>query len=89
MLFTCPGAAARGGQQRATKGARRHVCIDVHCHVHYPPADEMVKHAFAPEREPALRFSNELSRSTNMRGMGYPLEAPSHSSCQIATAPSR
>src|SRR5262249_40172015 len=48
---------------------RRDLCIDVHCHVHYPPADEMVKGAFSPEREPAMRFSNELSRSTNAKQM--------------------
>ena len=67
MLFTCPGAAARGGHSGATRGGRRHVCIDVHCHVHYPPADEMVKHVFARDREPALRFSNALSRATNQK----------------------
>ena len=64
MLFTCPGAAARGGVSRTVKGGRRHLCIDVHCHVHYPPADEMVKGVFAREGEPAVRFSNELSRAT-------------------------
>lgn len=69
MLFTCPGAAARGGARRAARGRRRHVCVDVHCHVHYPPADEMVKHVFARDREPALRFSNELSRATNRQQM--------------------
>jgi aminocarboxymuconate-semialdehyde decarboxylase len=67
VLFTCPGAAARGGNSGAIKGGRRHVCIDVHCHVHYPPADEMVKHVFARDREPALRFSNALSRATNQK----------------------
>ena len=69
MLFKCPGDVARGGNQRAVRGGRRHVCVDVHCHVHYLPADEMVKHAFAPEKEPAARFSNELSRATNQRQM--------------------
>jgi aminocarboxymuconate-semialdehyde decarboxylase len=69
VLFTCPGAAARGGNSRTAKGSRRHVCVDVHCHVHYPPADEMVKHAFAPDREPAARFSSELSRATNQKQM--------------------
>ena len=68
MLFTCPGAAARGGGP-APRGRRRHVCVDVHCHVHYPPADEMVKHAYDPGREPAARFSNELSRRTNAAQM--------------------
>jgi aminocarboxymuconate-semialdehyde decarboxylase len=69
VLFTCPGAAARGGARSAVKGRRRHLCIDVHCHVHYPPADEMVQHAFAADREPAVRFSNALSRATNQKQM--------------------
>lgn len=69
MLFTCPGNAARGGHRQAATGGRRHLCVDVHCHVHYPPADEMVKHAFIPDREPAMRFSNELSRQTNVKQM--------------------
>ena len=68
MLFTCPGAAARG-ESRPARGGRRHLCIDVHCHVHYPPADDMVKHAFAPDREPAARFSNALTKTTNQRQM--------------------
>ncbi len=69
MLFTCPGAAARGGNLPTAKGGRRHFCIDVHCHVHYPPADEMVKHAFSPDAEPGVRFSNDLSRATNKKQM--------------------
>ena len=69
MLFTCPGAVARGGASRAAKGARRPLCIDVHCHVHYMPADEMVKHVASPDREPSMRFSNELSRATNQKQM--------------------
>jgi aminocarboxymuconate-semialdehyde decarboxylase len=43
--------------------------VDVHCHVHYPPADEMVAHAFDPAREPAARFANELTRVTNRTQM--------------------
>ena len=69
MLFTCPGNVARGGRQQAARGGRRHVCVDVHCHVHYPPADEMVKHAFSPDKEPAARFANALSRATNQKQM--------------------
>jgi aminocarboxymuconate-semialdehyde decarboxylase len=69
MLFTCPGAAARGGIPEGAKGGRRHVCVDIHCHVHYPAVDEMVKHVFSPDREPSQRFSNELSRATNRKQM--------------------
>ncbi|MCG6875880.1 MAG: amidohydrolase [Betaproteobacteria bacterium] len=67
MLFTCPGAAARGGIAPTARGARRHFCIDIHCHVINPAVDEMVKHVFAPEREPAMKFSNALTRETNRR----------------------
>lgn len=67
MLFTCPGAAAREGVSHATRGARRHFCVDIHCHVINPAVDEMVKHVFAPEREPAMKFANALTRETNRR----------------------
>jgi aminocarboxymuconate-semialdehyde decarboxylase len=43
--------------------------VDLHCHVHFPPADAMVQHAFDPASEPALRFSNALSLETNRRQM--------------------
>jgi len=67
VLFTCPGPVARGGASRATKGRRRHLCVDVHCHVHYPPADDMVKDVFRRDGEPAMRFTNALSRTTNQK----------------------
>jgi aminocarboxymuconate-semialdehyde decarboxylase len=69
MLFTCPGAVARGGASRAAAGKRRHFCVDIHCHVHHPAADEMVKHLVSPDREPSQRFSNELSRATTRKQM--------------------
>jgi len=71
MLFTCPGDVARGGARSAAKGARgkRHRCVDVHCHVHFPPADELVKGIHRPELEPNARFSSEVSRLTNRKQM--------------------
>jgi aminocarboxymuconate-semialdehyde decarboxylase len=68
MLFTCPANVARGGRP-AAKGKRRHPCVDVHCHVHYLPADEMVKGVHRPDLEPNARFSSELSRATNRQQM--------------------
>ena len=69
MLFTCPADVARGGNRSAPRGGRRHVCVDVHCHVHYPPADEMAKGAYRRETEPNARFSSEVSRATNQKQM--------------------
>ena len=69
MLFTCPADAARGGRPSTGKGGRRHACVDVHCHVHYPPADEMVKDVYRRDQEPNARFSNALSRATNQKQM--------------------
>jgi aminocarboxymuconate-semialdehyde decarboxylase len=67
MLFTCPGAVARGGRSPRTGGGRRHFGVDIHCHVHHPAVDEMVRHVFSPDREPSMRYSNDLSRATNHR----------------------
>jgi aminocarboxymuconate-semialdehyde decarboxylase len=67
MLFTCPGAAARGGVSRTAQGGRRHFCIDIHCHVIDPAVDDMVKHVFSPDREPAMKFASALTRETNRR----------------------
>jgi aminocarboxymuconate-semialdehyde decarboxylase len=69
MLFTCPNAAARGGGPRSFRRGKRDLCVDIHCHVHVPAADEMVKHLMTPDREPAGRFSNALSRETNRKQM--------------------
>ena len=69
MLFTCPADAARGGAKTAARGKRRHLCVDIHCHVHYPPADELVKGIHRPDQEPSARFSSELTRATNRRQM--------------------
>jgi aminocarboxymuconate-semialdehyde decarboxylase len=69
MLFTCPGAVARGGSARGSRGRRRDLCVDIHCHVHVPAADEMVKHVTTPDREPSARFANALTRETNREQM--------------------
>jgi aminocarboxymuconate-semialdehyde decarboxylase len=67
MLFTCPGAVARGGNRTVAPGGRRHFCVDIHCHVINPAVDEMVKHVFSPDREPAMKFANPLTRETNRK----------------------
>ncbi len=67
MLFTCPGAVARGGRPPKGRAGRRDLCVDIHCHVHVPAADELIRDLTPPQPEPAARFSNELSRETNRK----------------------
>ncbi len=67
MLFTCPGAAAKGGNWQPSKGSRRHICIDLHCHVHTPASEDIVKDVFSIDKEPAAKFQNAISRETNRK----------------------
>ena len=69
MLFTCPADVARGGRPSPKQRGRRHPCVDVHCHVHYPPADEMVKDVYRRDLDPNARFSSPLSRTKNQKQM--------------------
>jgi len=50
------------------------VCVDVHCHVHYLPADEMVTGIYRRDLEPNGRFASELTRATNQKQMQNVLE---------------
>jgi aminocarboxymuconate-semialdehyde decarboxylase len=65
-LFTCPGDAARAGKRRPL-GARRHPCVDIHCHVQVPAADELIKGVSPPAPDPNLQFASDLTRATNGR----------------------
>ena len=67
MLFTCPGQVARGGARAGKAGRARPLCVDVHCHVHHPPVDEMVKDVYRRDLEPTSRYVSELSRATNRK----------------------
>src|SRR5262245_43992259 len=62
MLFTCPARAARGGAR-----ARRHTCVDIHCHVHVPAADAMIRDVPAPAPDINVRFASDLTRATNLQ----------------------
>ena len=41
--------------------------IDIHCHVHIPEATEIADPHFKPEMEPAILFTNEMTREVNMQ----------------------
>ncbi len=64
MLFTCtpPGTRIPGyfpGPQRA-RG--KWFTVDIHCHVHFEKADEMVRPFWNPERDATMKFANDRTR---------------------------
>ena len=68
MLFSCRSAmAARSNVVSIKRSATPHrqFTVDIHCHVHTPAADELVKPAFDPASEPMARFSNDATRQVN------------------------
>ncbi len=69
MLYSCRAAAARGAAIKgpSARGRQRPFTLDIHCHVHTPAADDLVKPVFTPEREPLAWFANEATRAVNRR----------------------
>jgi len=52
-------AVARKGKQSFT--------VDIHCHVHTPQADEMVKDVFSLDVDPLFKFAGEKTRAVNLK----------------------
>jgi aminocarboxymuconate-semialdehyde decarboxylase len=72
MLYTCRRAAphAMRVQARRARGkstARRHLTVDIHCHVFTPEADRLAQPAFKPEYEPMLRHASDATRDVNRK----------------------
>jgi hypothetical protein len=67
VLFTCPGEVARGGGSKASGRRGRQPCVDIHYHVHFFLADEMVKHVFKRDEESAFKFANALTERRTAR----------------------
>jgi aminocarboxymuconate-semialdehyde decarboxylase len=75
MLFKCghnhthdanhsPSDASSGHTVKVEKlGVRT---VDIHCHLHVPEADALVKGVFDLENEPLLWFSNDETRKFQM-----------------------
>ncbi|HUK10979.1 MAG TPA: amidohydrolase family protein [Stellaceae bacterium] len=68
MLYTCSPARAAHASIKA-KGRRagrsRSLTVDIHCHVHTPAADDLVKPVADPMRDSLARFANEATREVN------------------------
>jgi aminocarboxymuconate-semialdehyde decarboxylase len=70
MFYSCAPAAAsaRGSAQRriARKG-KRSVTVDIHCHVHTPAADALVKHVVTLDVDPLFKFAGAKTREVNSK----------------------
>jgi len=64
MLFTClpPGTPIRGRFPGPERRRGKWFTADIHCHVHYDKADEMVKPFWSAERDATMRFANARTR---------------------------
>jgi len=70
MLYTCSPARAAHATLKAKRrgpGRARTTTVDIHCHVHTPEADTLVKHVFHPESDSLTRFANAATREVNRR----------------------
>ena len=68
MLFSCrPAAAARSNaiSIKRSRAPHRRFTVDIHCHVHTPEADALVKPAMSPANELMATFSNDATRLVN------------------------
>ncbi len=70
MLFQCgphapAGGPAASGPGRTVKRDRKHLTVDIHCHLHVPEADEVVASALDPAKLDMVRFASDLTRKLN------------------------
>jgi len=71
MLFSCspPGAHGPGIFPGQMKGKKKHLTVDIHCHVQSEKASEMVKDVFRIENEPSLLYASRHTREVNQAQM--------------------
>jgi aminocarboxymuconate-semialdehyde decarboxylase len=71
MLFTRtpPGARIPGRFPGPGHARGKWFTLDIHCHVHFEPADEMVRPFWQPERDATMRFANERTREVQRQQM--------------------
>jgi aminocarboxymuconate-semialdehyde decarboxylase len=74
MLYSCGPAISRNAAvalkpTRASAAIRKHLTVDIHCHVFTQAADAIVSHAYDPASDDAATFSNDSTRDVNRRQM--------------------
>jgi aminocarboxymuconate-semialdehyde decarboxylase len=68
MLFKCaPHApAADHGHSHTIKSNRKHLTVDIHCHVHVPECDAMIDGKWTVEQMPMIHYASDLTRKLNV-----------------------
>lgn len=73
MLFTCSnpahrhGPAGDHGHHRAVTDGKKHFTVDIHCHLHVPEADAMLKDAKAADQRNLYVDTNPLTSEINAK----------------------
>ena len=70
MLYSCAPAASGSRSSRKRPVARkgnRSLTVDIHCHVHTPAADELVKDVLTQDVDPLFKFAGERTRAVNLQ----------------------
>ena len=69
MFYSCAPAArsrASGKPLIARKGSRS-LTVDIHCHVHTPAADEVLKESITQDVDPLFKYAGERTRAVNLQ----------------------
>lgn len=69
LLYSCSTQGNVSGSYRRPKRIRRRSSptIDIHCHIHTPECEPLVRELFSPEKEPFIYFASPETRAINQR----------------------
>ncbi|MEK9661666.1 MAG: amidohydrolase family protein [Alphaproteobacteria bacterium] len=63
----CAPSTGHGHKPRTVKRDRKHITVDIHCHVHVPEADKMVEGHMKLEDMPVAYYASNLTRKLNVQ----------------------
>ena len=70
MFYSCAPAASRSpasGPRTIARKGRRSLTVDIHCHVHTPAADDVVKDVLTQDVDPLFKLAGERTRAVNLQ----------------------
>ena len=70
MFYTCaPSVSGRrpAGKANVARKGNRSLTVDIHCHVHTPAADALVKDVITQDVDPLFKFAGDETRAVNRR----------------------